>query len=153
MLGTVVLMAGPDGEHGATQMVRPRGRDRIHRGSGRPHRLNARFSDTERAEIETAAAAVGMTPTGYLAEAGLAAARGAPPSSLDPMRESLARLEVELFDTRVAVGRIGTNLNQAVAALNATGAAPAWLERVACLCEQRMLRVDAVISRIDHAVP
>ena len=93
-----------------------------------------------------------MTPTGYLAEVGLAAARGAPPTALDPMREALARLEVELFDTRVTVGRIGTNLNQAVTAFNATGTPPAWLERAAWLCEQRMLQVDAVISRIDHAL-
>ena len=145
-------MAEPDADRGAAQVIRPRVRDRTHRGPGRPHRLNARLSDGELAEIETAAAAVAMTPTGYLTEAGLAAARGAPPTSLDPMRESLALLEVELFDARVAVGRIGTNLNQAVAALNATGQAPAWLERVAWLCEQRMLRVDAVISRIDRVL-
>jgi len=146
-------MAESDADRAAAQVIRTRGRDRTHRGPGRPHRLNARLSDAELAEIETAAAAAGMTPTGFLTEAGLAAARGAPPAALDPMRESLAQLEVELFDTRVAVGRIGTNLNQAVSALNATGQAPAWLERVAWLCEQRMLRVDAVISRIDHALP
>jgi uncharacterized protein (DUF1778 family) len=146
-------VAGLDGDHGAALATRPRGRDRTHQGSGRRNRVNARFSDAELGEVETAAAAVGMTPTGFLAEAALAAARDAPAASLDPMRETLARLEVELFDARVAVGRIGTNLNQAVAALNATGQAPAWLERVAWLCEQRMLRVDAVISRIDHALP
>ena len=146
-------MAESDIECGAAQVTRPRGRDRTHRGPGRPNRLNARLSDAELAEIETAAAAAGMTPTGFLTEAGLAAARGAPPTSLDPMRESLAQLEVELFDARVAVGRIGTNLTQAVAALNATGTPPSWLERVAWLCEQRMLRVDAVISRIDRALP
>src|SRR5437899_1032415 len=103
-------MAGPDGDRGTAPAMGPRGRDRSHRGSGRPHRLNARFTDAELAEIGTAAAAVGLTPTGFLAEVGLAAARGAPPAALDPMRESLARLEVELFDARVAVGRIGTNL-------------------------------------------
>ena len=146
-------MAESDTDRAAAQATRRRGRDRTHRGPGRLHRLNARLSDAELAEIETAAAAVGMTPTGFLTEAGLAAARGVPPAALDPMRESLAQLEVELFDARVAVGRIGTNLNQAVSALNATGHAPAWLERVAWLCEQRMLRVDAVISRIDHALP
>lgn len=145
-------MAESDGHRGGAPVTRPRGRDRTHQGPGRPHRLNARLSDSELAEIETAAAAVGMTPTGFLTEAGLAAARGSASRSLDPVRETLARLEVELFDARVAVGRIGTNLNQAVAALNATGLVPAWLERVAWLCEQRMMRVDAVISRIDHAL-
>ena len=146
-------MAESDADRAAAQATRPRGRDRTHRGPGRPNRLNARLSDAELAEIETAAEAAGMTATGFLTEAGLAAARGVPPATLDPMRESLAQLEVELFDTRVTVGRIGTNLNQAVAALNATGTPPAWLERVAWLCEQRMLRVDAVISRIDRALP
>ena len=99
--------------------------------------------------MEAAAAAVGMTPTGFLAEAGLAVARGTPPASLDPVREQLAALQAELFDARVAVGRIGTNLNQAVAALNATGTAPDWLQHAAALCERRMTRLDEVIAVVD----
>ena len=114
-----------------------------------PARVNARFNDAELAEVEAAAAAVGMTPTGFLAEAALAAARGTPPASLDPVREGLAQLQAELFDVRVAVGRVGTNLNQAVAAFNATGQAPEWLARAVALCERRMTRVDAVIALVD----
>ncbi|WP_189082739.1 hypothetical protein, partial [Mangrovihabitans endophyticus] len=98
-----------------------------------------------------AAAAAGLTPTGFLAEAGLAAARGIErPAGLDPLREALAELQAELFDVRTAVGRIGTNLNQAVAALNATGTAPDWLARAAALCEQRMARVDETIALVDR---
>lgn len=126
-----------------------RGRDRSHRRPGRPHRVNARFTAAELAEVEAAASAVAMTPTGFLAEAGLAAARGTPPASLDPVREHLAALQAELFDARVAVGRIGTNLNQAVAALNATGTAPDWLARAVALCEGRMTHLDQVIATVD----
>ena len=80
----------------------------------------------------------------------MAAARGVPPASLDPSREALIELQSQLFDARVAVGRIGTNLNQAVAALNATGRAPEWLGRAATLCERRMIRIDDVVARIDR---
>jgi hypothetical protein len=50
---------------------------------------------------------------------------------------------------RVTVGRIGVNLNQAVAAFNATGQPPHWLARAVALCERRMARVDAVIAAVD----
>ncbi len=144
-------MAGLD-ERGDATMLRPRGRDRTHLRLGRPHRLNARFTADELVEIETAAVGAGMTPTGFLAEAGLAAARGTPPAALSPSREALAELQGELFDARVALGRIGTNLNQAVTALHATGEAPAWLEHVVLLCERRMAALDAVVTRIGHSM-
>lgn len=130
-----------------------RGRDRRHRFPGRDCRLTPRFTTDEVAEIEATAAAVGMTPTGFCAEAALTTARGVRSAALDPDRERLAGLQTELFDARVAVGRIGTNLNQAVAALNATGQAPDWLERVAVLCERRMQRLDEVIARVDRRLP
>lgn len=132
--------------------VRPRterGRDRRHEYPGRPRRIAPTFTEAEFADIVAAAAAAGVTPTGYVALAAAAAARGTPPVSLDPVREALARLQAELFDVRVAVGRIGTNLNQAVAAFNATGEAPEWLARAVELCERRMGQVDDVISRVD----
>lgn len=145
-------MSEPGESERPTASPRPRGRDRVHLRSGRAHRLNARFTADELAEIETAAAGAGMTPTGFLAEAGLATARGAPPASLSPTREALAELQRELFDARVALGRIGTNLNQAIAALNATGQPPAWLEHVVLLCQRRMDALDEVATRIDHAM-
>ena len=42
--------------------------------------------------------------------------------------EELAELQRELFTARNAVNQTGVNLNQAVAALNATGQPPVWLE-------------------------
>ena len=115
--------------------------------------MTPRFTTDEVAEIEAAAAAVGMTTTGFCAEAALSAARGVRSAALDPVREGFADAQAELFDARVALGRIGTNLNQAVAALNATGRAPDWLERVVVLCERRMERLDEVIGRIDRRLP
>ncbi|MEN3308857.1 MAG: hypothetical protein V7603_5059 [Micromonosporaceae bacterium] len=137
------------GETTAARVRGAGGRDRTHHRPGRPHRVNARFNAGELAELAAAATAVGMTPTGFVAEAALAAARGVPPASLDPTRENLAALQAELFDARVAVGRIGTNLNQAVTSLNATGDAPDWLARAAALCERRMQRLDDVIAAVD----
>ncbi|WP_432976745.1 hypothetical protein [Dactylosporangium sp. CA-233914] len=127
-----------------------RGRDRRHLYPGRPARIAPRYTEQEIADIAAAAAAAGLTPTGFVGEAGLAAARGDQPTTLG--RETLAQLQVELFDARVAVGRIGTNLNQGITALHATGDVPAWLARAAALCEQRMRRVDDVIARIDRAL-
>lgn len=142
-------MAGRDESGAPAVWARgPRGRDRTHYRPGRPYRVNARFNAEELADIVAAAAAAGMTPTGWCAEVALAAARGAPPA-LDLAREGLAQLQAELFDARVAVGRIGTNLNQAVAALHATGEAPDWLVRAAALCERRMERLDEVIALVD----
>jgi uncharacterized protein (DUF1778 family) len=54
------------------------GRPRSYLQSGRTLRLNVRFSKQERAEIDLAAAAIGMTPTGFAAEAALLAARATP---------------------------------------------------------------------------
>jgi uncharacterized protein (DUF1778 family) len=128
-----------------------RGRDRRHQYPGRPGRIAPRFTEQEITELQQAAAAVGLTPTGFVAEASLGAARATErPAELSPLREALAQLQSELFEVHVAVGRIGTNLNQAVAAYQATGQVPAWLARAAHLCEQRMTRVDETITLVDR---
>ncbi|MFI5843893.1 plasmid mobilization protein [Catenuloplanes sp. NPDC051500] len=127
-----------------------RGRDRQHQRPGREHRLTPRFSAEELAAIQEAAAQVGMTVTGFCAEAAIAQASGVRAASLDPIREILADFQAELYTARITVGRIGTNLNQAVAALNTTGQAPEWLLTAALLCERRMERIDAVIALIDR---
>ena len=111
--------SGPEGSTGIG------GRPRSYHRSGRMLRLNARFSEQERAEIEVAAAAIGMTATGFAAEAALLAARGTP-MTLDAtvaQRETFARLQRQLFEARTAVNRFGNLVNQAVAALHATGPA------------------------------
>jgi hypothetical protein len=65
-------------------------------------------------------------------------------------RTELAELQRELFAARTAVIRTGTNLNQATAALNATGEAPAWLDRAVERCGQSLRQLDAVTVEIDR---
>ena len=108
-----------------------------------------RLTDAEKNVIAAAAGRVGMTPTGYVAETALAAARASRPAGLEPRHEELAQVQAELFGVRSEVQQIGANLNQAIAAFRATGSAPVWLERVAQRCQQSLDAVDATITRAD----
>ncbi|WP_173157651.1 hypothetical protein [Phytohabitans suffuscus] len=111
----------------------------------RINRLTPRFTDEELQEVKVAAIAAQMTPTGFCAAAALGAARagGSPEGG-----EQLAELQRELFDARVAVNRAGTNLNQAVAALNATGEAPIWLVEAVRRVVEAVRRIDAATFRV-----
>jgi hypothetical protein len=134
---------------------RPRvGRDRRHLFPGRDRRISPSFNATEHAEVTAAARRAGLTPTGFCAVAALAAARGeqsaAPPASAE--YEAVARLQSELFDTRAAVNRVGSNLNQAVAALNSTGEAPVWLHTAVAMCARAVQALDEVISAIHRRI-
>lgn len=140
------------------------GRDRRRLKVRRPWRYGPSFSDEENTKIRSAARRAGLTPTGYIADAALRLADGdhVPGAGHDggkPRRgfsraefEALAELQAELFDARTAVVRTGTNLNQAVAALNATGQAPQWLVAVAGMCRRTLAGMDEVISGIDQRV-
>jgi hypothetical protein len=88
-----------------------------------------------------------MTPTGFCAAAALGAARadGSPEGG-----ERLAELQRELFEVRVAVNRAGTNLNQAVAALSATGEAPIWLAEAVRRVVEAVRRIDAATFRVHE---
>lgn len=102
-----------------------RGRDRGHLVPGRRRQLSVRCSDEEYADIAAAARLAGLTPTGYAAEAAIAVARGTQPPRPEPWREALA----ELLAARAQMRRFGDNVNQAVRALNTTGAPPEVLVR------------------------
>ncbi len=129
------------------------GRLRPYHRSGRTLRLHARFSGQERAEIEAAAATIGMTATGFIAEAAIQAARGTP-MVLDATvqdREALARLQRRLFEARTAVNRFGTNVNQAVAKLHSTGQPPAEdLVHAVRLCTRAVHSLDEVIDEVHR---
>ena len=119
----------------------------------------------------------GLTPTGFCARAALHVADGStaplardvaaigrteqarpvdavtgrPGGSQD---EALAALQAELADTRTAVVRVGTNLNQAVAAFqrdrrSAGVAAP----RVVEACGRALATVDEAASRLHRRLP
>lgn len=138
-----------------TTGLRPRaGRDRARLSPRRATRINPSFSPDEHARVLAAARRAGLTPTGYVALAALAAAVGAPtaaPAS-SAQYEALRDLQADLFDLRNAVNRVGTNLNQAVAALNATGNAPVWLETVAAMCARNLTTLDEITSAIHRRI-
>jgi uncharacterized protein (DUF1778 family) len=125
------------------------GRWRPHASQGRVHRLTPRFSAEELEEVKQAAASIGMTATGFCADSALAAARGVPLAlATEQEREALARLLRELFAARTAVVRFGTNVNQAVAALNSTGQAPDSLDRAVVLCTRSVQALDEVTAEV-----
>jgi hypothetical protein len=83
-------------------------------GAKRPYRVE--FSLTGE-EFELLEAAAGRAGRAHAAEVALAAARGGPAAADTSLRELLR----ELIRASGLVRRIGVNLNQAVARLNATG--------------------------------
>jgi hypothetical protein len=82
----------------------------------RPKVIQFSLTQDEFNIISDAAAGAGLARGAFAAEVTLAAARGVQSRSASPLREALA----ELMAAAGLVRRIGTNLNQAVARLNAT---------------------------------
>jgi hypothetical protein len=91
-------------------------RRRPRQGVTRPRTVQFSLSEEEFAEVSEAAARSGLA-RGGAAEATLAAARDTQARVWSPLRAALA----ELMAAAGLVRRVGTNLNQAVARLNATG--------------------------------
>jgi hypothetical protein len=156
----------PDPVHG--WVARPpgvgrTGRDRRHRFPARTRRITAAFTDDEYALLVAAARRVGLTPTGFCAQVSVAVAAPVHDDATstgrrvmvgaDPRDEALATLQAELSALRTAVVRVGTNLNQAVAALNTTGEAPPWLRQVVDMCGQALAAVDEAASRVHRRLP
>jgi hypothetical protein len=175
--GPVIARATPPAESAVRPMGRPlSGRHREHVFPGRTRRIAPSFTTAEYALIVHAATESGLTPTGFCARAALYVANGGPAPSpgegaatdstgqaspLDVVTgrpggsedEGLAALQAELAETRTAVVRVGTNLNQAVAALHSTGQPPLWLARVVELCGRALVSVDEAASRLHRRLP
>ena len=102
------------------------------------------LTEEEFADLEQAAGRAGLAKAAYAAEAALAAARGqaAAPDAL--FQDALA----ELIRAAGLVRRIGVNLNQAVAKLNATGQLPGELVPCAQVCMRRAEHLDAVAEQL-----
>lgn len=137
-------------DHGSDQR---RGFDRRHVQPGRRHRLYVRLTDAERATLAEAAARAGMTPTGYCAEAALAAASGQSGAGPEVEWEELRETVAELFAVRTAVGRFANNVNQAVTELHSNGAPPVWLADAVRLTSRAIERVDATADRLCRLLP
>jgi len=107
------------------------------------------LSDGEFAEMEAAAARAGLARGAFAAEAALAAARGTITVAAD---DGLRDLLAELVHAAGLVRRIGVNLNQAVARLNATGQASGDLARYAAESLRRAERLDAIAEQVRNAL-
>jgi hypothetical protein len=111
---------------------------RRRRTSGRTYRLTLKFTAAEIAPVREAAAASGLTPTGYAASGAVALARG----QVRPLPSSMGEALRELVEARTQLRRFGVLVNQAVAALHSTGTPPASLMRAIELATRAVRRVD-----------
>jgi hypothetical protein len=115
----------------------------------RPKVVQFSLTEDEFAEVSEAAARRGLAKGAFAAEATLASARGEPAKVWSPLREALT----EVVIAAGLVRRVGTNLNQAVARLNATGQAGDDLVPAVQFCARVIRRLDETAEQLRRAVP
>ena len=126
-------------------MVRRRSRQAV----SRSRVVQFSLTEDEFAEVSRAAERSGMARGAFAAEAALASARGAEAKVWSPLREAL----VEVIAAAGLVRRAGTNLNQAVAKLNATGQRVDDLLPAAQFCARVIRRLDETAEQLRRSVP
>ncbi len=126
-----------EGRDDGRAAARPRRRTRHQ--VRRPRTVRFALTDAEYAEVSAAARQAGLARGAYAAEATLALARGTVTLPDAPLWDAVHALD------RAALGvrRIGVNLNQAVAKLNATGQWSGDLPRYAEESVRRAARLEA----------
>ena len=115
----------------------------------RLRRVEFTRTDEEFGELGAAAARAGLARGAYAAQAALDAARGGGSRAGVPLREALA----EVIRSAGLVRRIGVNLNQAVAKLNATGQRSDDLLPYAAESIRRAHRLDAAAEELRKRLP
>ena len=136
------VMSGLAGRNDGQGGRRPR------QGARRSCRVEFSLTVEEFDLLEEAAERTGRSRGAYAAEATLAAARGGPTAGDAPLRELLR----ELIRAAGLVRRIGVNLNQAVAKLNATGQRSGDLVPYAAESQRRAERLDAAADEVRKAL-
>jgi hypothetical protein len=134
--------------NGRTRRGAAQGARRSRQEARRPHRIEFALTREEFEVLESAAGRAGLARGAYAAEAALAAARGTATSADVPLREALT----ELIRAAGLVRRIGVNLNQAVAKLNATGQRSGELLLYAAESLRRAERLDAAAEDVRKAL-
>lgn len=124
------------------------GSRRSKQGGRRPHKVEFRLTDEELELLEEAARRSGRARGAYAAEVTLAAAQGGSAAGSTAFREALG----ELIRAAGLVRRIGVNLNQAVAKLNATGQRSGDLLPYARESLRRAERLDAAADEVRKAL-
>ena len=125
--------------------VRRRSREAV----SRPKVVQFSLTQEEFEEVSGAADGSGLARGAFAAEVTLAAARGVRARDGSPLREALA----ELMSAAGLVRRIGTNLNQAVARLNATGQRGEDLLPSAEFCVRVIRRLDEAAEQVRRSIP
>jgi hypothetical protein len=107
------------------------------------------LTDAEYATVQAAARRAGLARGAYAAQAVLAAAQDTGPGAQEPLRAALN----ELMHAAGLVHRIGVNLNQAVAKLNATGQRSGDLLPYAAESARRARHLDEAADQVRKALP
>lgn len=119
----------------------------------RSKRVLVKLNEKEYDDLAAAAERAELTTTGFVATAALAAARSRP-SPTEPAagitRTELAALQRDLFAARAALGKIGSNLNQAVKLLHTNGRPPTWLDDTVARCHTAMRNLDTLVAEVDR---
>jgi len=115
----------------------------------RPRVVQFSLTEEEFGEVSQAAERSGLARGAFAAEVTLAAARGAQARVWSPLREAL----LEVMTAAGLVRRAGTNLNQAVAKLNATGQRGDDLLPAAEFCARVIRRLDEAAEQLRRSVP
>jgi len=137
-----------DPVRGSASRTDGQGGRRPRHGARRPYRVEFCLTGAEFELLEAAAGRAGQARGAYAAEAALAAARGGPAAADTLLRELLR----ELIRASGLVRRIGVNLNQAAARLNATGQRSGDLLPYAAESLRRSERLDAVADQVRKAL-
>ena len=124
-------------------------RRRSRQAVSRPKVVQFSLTEEEFDEVSAAAARSGLARGAFAADVTLAAARGTRSRAGSPVREAL----VELIAAAGLVRRVGTNLNQAVARLNATGQRGDDLLPAAQFCVRVIRRLDEAAEQLRRSVP
>jgi hypothetical protein len=124
-------------------------RRRSRQAVSRPRVVQFSLTEEEFEEVSAAAARRGVARGAFAAEATLASARGEPSRVWSPLREAL----VEVMNAAGLVRRVGTNLNQAVTRLNATGQPGEDLVPAAQFCVRVVQRLDETAEQLRRKIP
>jgi len=124
-------------------------RRRSRQAVSRPRVVQFLLTEEEFEEVSRAAERSGLARGAFAAEATLASARGGEARVWSPVREAL----VEVMAAAGLVRRAGTNLNQAVAKLNATGQRGEDLLPAAQFCARVIRRLDEAAEQLRRSVP
>lgn len=124
-------------------------RRRSRQPTSRPKVIQFSLTEKEFEEISGAATRAGLARGAFAAEVTLAAARGVQARAGSPFRGAL----IELMAAAGLVRRVGTNLNQAVARLNATGQRGDDLLPAAQFCVRVIHRLDDAAEQVRRNIP